>query len=51
MRFIFEGLKPDKFVERIIAFVDKVDFANKTLNQAGKQRRYLSKKNKEDQED
>jgi hypothetical protein len=26
------------------AFVDKVDFANKTLNQAGKTRRYLSKK-------
>jgi hypothetical protein len=26
----------DKFVERIY-FVDKVDFANKTLNQAGKQ--------------
>jgi hypothetical protein len=32
-----------KFVKRI-HFVDKVDFANKTLNQVGKRRRYLSKK-------
>jgi hypothetical protein len=30
---------------------DKVDFANKTLNQAGKTAKVLSKKNKEDQED
>jgi acetone carboxylase gamma subunit len=31
-----------KFVKRIL--VDKVDFANKTLNQVGKRRRCLSKK-------
>jgi hypothetical protein len=33
----------DKFVKGF-AFVDKVDFANKTLNQAGENRRYLSKR-------